>query len=134
MNGSQGAATPVRALAPSTQLLLALRAGMELGIVLAFAVWGWHAGGTPLARAGFAALAPLLGFGFWGAVDFRGAGRAAEPLRLIQELAVTGLAAAALGAAGHPIWGWALAAGSAAYHVLVYALGQRLLRPEGGAA
>jgi hypothetical protein len=39
--------------------------------------------------------APLVGFGFWGAVDFHQAGRFAEPLRLIQELAISALAAVA---------------------------------------
>jgi len=35
--------------------------------------------------------------GFWGAVDFHQAGRLAEPLRLVQELAISGLAAVADG-------------------------------------
>ncbi len=125
-------AAPLATLAPSLRLLIAPRALMELGVVLALAAWGLHAGGTLAARVGLAVLAPVLGFGFWGTVDFRWAGRLAEPLRLIQELAITGLAAAALGDAGHPTWGWALAAGSVAYHALVYGLGQRLLQPGGG--
>jgi hypothetical protein len=49
--------------------------------------------------------ARLLGLGFWSAVDFRQAGRMAEPLRLIQELVISGLAAVALYAAGQPALG-----------------------------
>ena len=72
---------------------LALRALMELGIVVAFGWWGWHAGLRGWSRGLLAIGVPLVGFGFWGLVDFRSAGRLAEPLRLGQELAVSGLAA-----------------------------------------
>jgi hypothetical protein len=119
---------PLTELSAPLQLNVALRALMELGIVLAFAMWGYHAGAAPATRVLLAGLAPLLGFGLWGAVDFRWAGRLGEPLRLLQELLLTALAAAALAAAGHPGWGWGLAAASATHHALVYALGQRLLR------
>ncbi len=107
---------------------LALRALMEMGVVYGFGYWGWHAGGSGAARVALAVGAPLLGFGFWGLVDFRGAGALAEPLRLVQELAVSGLAALALGTAGAPALGWALALTSAAHHALVYLLGQSLLQ------
>ena len=73
--------------------------------------------------------APVLGFGFWAAVDFHQAGRLAEPLRLIQELAVSGVAALVVYAAGLPVAGIALAALSLVYHALVYASGARLLKP-----
>lgn len=119
---------PLTELSVPLRLNLALRALMELGIVLAFAVWGFHAGAAPSTRVLLAALAPLLGFGLWGAVDFRWARRLGEPLRLLQELVLTGLAATALAAAGHPAWGWGLVAVSALHHAMVYALGQRLLR------
>lgn len=42
-------------------------------------------------------------------MDFHRAGRLAEPLRLLQELAVSGLAAVALYAVGQHLLGWALA-------------------------
>jgi len=119
---------PLAELSTPLQLNVALRALMELGIVLALAVWGYHAGAAPATRVLLAGLAPLLGFGLWGAVDFRWAGRLGEPLRLLQELLLTALAAAALAAAGHPVWGWGLAAASALHHAMLYALGQRLLR------
>ncbi len=101
---------------------------MELGVVFALATWGVHLGGSAGAKAAFGILAPAIGFGFWGSVDFRRAGRLAEPLRLTQELVVSGLAAAAWYAAGHAILGLALAALSVVYHALVYASGERLLK------
>lgn len=73
---------------------------------------------------------PFAGFGFWGAIDFHQAGRFAEPLRLIQELAISALAAAAWYAAGDHSLALALGALSAAYHVLVYVSGGRLLKPR----
>jgi NAD(P)-dependent dehydrogenase (short-subunit alcohol dehydrogenase family) len=60
--------------------------------------------------------------GFWGAVDFRQAGRLPEPLRLVQELAI------AVYAAGQHILGWFLGLASISYHALVYAQGSRLLK------
>jgi hypothetical protein len=70
-----------------------------------------------------------MGFGFWGALDFRGAGRFAEPLRLAQEIVVSLLAALAWYGAGRPVLGIALAVLSVVYHALVYLSGARLLQP-----
>ena len=95
---------------------------MELGLVCGFASWGYHVQGLALAVA-----IPAVAFGFWGAVDFHRAGRAAEPMRLVQELVLSGLAAAGLYVAGSHALGWALATISLAHHVLVYATGHRLL-------
>lgn len=114
-------------LTPMAALNLALRALMELGVVLALATAGYHAGSSIAARLLLALVVPVVGFGFWGAVDFRGAGRLAEPLRLAQELALTGVASTALALAGHTPWGIALASLSLVHHTLVYGLGQRLL-------
>lgn len=107
---------------------LALRAATELGIVLAMAAWGLHAGTGPLTRGLLALTAPLLVFGFWGAVDFRWLGRAAEPVRHAQELVLTAVAVLALAQAGAPLLGWALALISGIHHALVVVLGQRLLK------
>jgi hypothetical protein len=104
-----------------------LRALMEMGIVAALGYWGYRTGDSAATRWALAIGAPLVGFGFWGLVDFRWAGRAAEPLRLTQELAVTGLAALAWYSAGGHVPGLALAAVSAVYHTLVYLNGDRLL-------
>ena len=107
---------------------LVLRVLMEAGIVAAFAYWGYQAGAGTGMKILLAAGAPALGFGFWGAVDFHQAGRLAEPLRLLQELAISGLAAAAVYAAGQHLLGWVLGLLSAVYHALVYLQGGRLLK------
>ena len=109
---------------------LALRAIMETGIVAAFAYWGFQSGQTTGMKILFAIGAPILGFGFWGAVDFHQAGRMAEPLRLIEELFISGLAAVALYEAGQPVLGWVLGALSIVYHLLVYLSGGRLLKTQ----
>ena len=116
-------------MSPLQRLNLTLRALLEAGVVAGLAYWGVHAGDTVGGKILLGVGAPVLGFGFWGAVDFRQAGRFAEPLRLAQERAVSGLAAVALHVAGQPALGIALAALSIVYHGLVYASGARLLAP-----
>lgn len=115
-------------LTPLVTLNIVLRGLMEFGIVLALGIWGYHTGSSVATKLLLAIGAPIVGFGFWGAVDFHQAGRLAEPLRLLQELAISALAGIALFAAGLPKWGLALIALSAIHHVLVYALGQRLIK------
>ncbi len=115
-----------------TGLNVAARAAMEAGLVLALAAWGYsRAGSGPLGVLVGACVAAVA-FGFWGAVDFRGRGRWAEPLRLTQELLLTALATVAWHAAGQQRLAWILGGLSAAHHALLYALGGRLLdRPAG---
>lgn len=110
-----------------TWVTVGVRAVMELGIVSGFAYWGYQIGNGPVAKALLAAAAVLVGFGFWGAVDFHQAGRWAEWLRLTQELLISGVAAAAWWAGGSPALGVALALLSIVYHTVVYAAGGRLL-------
>ncbi len=121
---------PGPAMPRMPRLTLTLRVTMETGIIAALAWWGYHTGPTTTTKIALVVAVPAAGFGFWGAVDFRQAGRLAEPLRLAQELAVSGLAAAALYAAGQHLFGWALGVTSAAYPALVYANGGRLLTPH----
>lgn len=109
--------------------LLGLRVAVEAGVVAGLAWWGYAVGDGGVRGILIAILAPVLGFGFWGAVDFHRAGALAEPLRLLQELLVSGLTGWLLIAVGHPAWGWALLLLTATYHGLVYAFGERLLRP-----
>jgi hypothetical protein len=109
---------------------LVLRVTIEVGVVGGLALWGFHTGDGTAASLLLGLGAPALGFGFWGAVDFHRAGRWAEPLRLVQEVVVSGLAALALYAAGQHVLGGALAALSVGYHALVYAQGARLLEPR----
>ncbi len=107
---------------------LALRVTMEAAIIAALAMWGYHAGPDPAGKLVLALVAPAVGFGVWGAVDFRRAGRLAEALRLAEELVISGLAAAAWYAAGQRAPGAVLAIVSLAYHGLVYLGGGRLLK------
>ncbi len=116
-------------MSPMQWLILALRAIMETGVVVGLAYWGWQTASGTIAKIGLAVAAPLVGFGFWGLVDFRQAGRAAEPLRLVQELAISGLVPLALWSVGQPVVGLLLALISVVYHALVYATGDRLLKP-----
>ena len=109
-------------------LILALRAVMETAIVLGLAYWGLQTADGSIAKVVLAVGAPVLLFGFWGLVDFHQAGRAAEPLRLVQELVMTGLVALALWSAGQPLLGLLLAVLSVVYHALVYVTGGRLLK------
>jgi hypothetical protein len=70
----------------------------------------------------------LIGFGVWGLLDFRQAGVLAEPLRLMQELVISGLAALAWYVAGGPIPGSTLGVISVVHHIFVYLAGERLLK------
>lgn len=110
------------------RLTLTLRVTMEAALVAALAYWGVHTGTTALMKILLGIGAPVVGFGFWGAVDFHRAGRLAEPLRLMQELTVSLLAALSFYVAGQRGAGIALAALSILYHLLVYATGARLLK------
>jgi hypothetical protein len=113
-------------------LNLALRGLMELGIVAALGYWGYQVGvglGTSIL---FGIGAPLLGFGYWSAVDFRRAGRLAEPLRLFQELVISAVAVLAWYAVGQPVLAAALGLVSVVHHVLVYLLGDSLLKRQHG--
>jgi len=101
---------------------------MEFGVVIGFGYWGFHSGQNTSTKVLLGIGAPIVGFGFWGAVDFRNAGTIAEPLRLIQELVLSGLAAVALYAAGAHIWGLMLGLVSLLHHGLVYVLDKRLLK------
>lgn len=104
-----------------------LRALVEIGVIAGLAYWGYQLAEGVLVSLLLAAGAVLIGFGFWGLVDFRQAGRWAEPMRLTQELAISGLVAAAWWTSGIPVLGVALGSTSAVYHVLVYVAGDRLL-------
>ena len=115
---------------------LALRALLETGVVAGLALWGVHVGHGAPASVALGVAAPAVGFGVWGAIDFRAAGRWAEALRLAEELVISLAAAAAMATAGHDGLVGALAALTIGYHALVYATGQRLLDggPVGSAA
>jgi Protein of unknown function (DUF2568) len=116
-------------LAPIQLITLILRVTMEAGIVAGLAYWGVHAGSSTATKLLLGIGAPAVGFGIWGAVDFHQAGHG-EHLRLIEELAISLVAAAALWAADQHTAGLALGVLTIAYHALVYATGGTLLEQE----
>jgi CheY-like chemotaxis protein len=105
-----------------------VRGLMELGIVVALGYWGYKTGESTTAKILLSVGAPLIGFGIWGLVDFRNAGSFAEPLRLMEELIISGLAALAWYAVEAEAWGWALGVVSIIHHLLVYLLGDGLIK------
>lgn len=105
---------------------LALRGIMEAGIILGFGFWGFQKGEGTISKIILGICVPLVGFGFWGLVDFHRSGRAAEPLRLIQELIISGLVAILLYTSGEHFLGLLLGFISIAHHILVYFLGSSL--------
>jgi hypothetical protein len=107
---------------------LGLRVLMETGLVAGLAYWGARTGDTTAAKLLLGIGAPLVGFGIWGALDFRNVGSHAEAMRLTQELVLSALAAVALYTVGQHLLGLLLAAVSIAHHLLVYAIGERLLK------
>jgi hypothetical protein len=107
---------------------VALRGLMELGIVAALGYWGYQTGKGTFAKVLLSTSVPLLTFGFWGLIDFRKAGPMSELLRLLQELVISGLAAVAVYTAGQHALGWALGLISIVHHILVYLLGETLLK------
>ncbi len=108
-------------------LNVVLRAVMELGVVVGLSVWGYSIATGFWLRILLALIAPAIGFGVWGLVDFRNTGVLAEPLRLTEELLISGLAALAFYVAGYQVPGWSLAVLSIIHHCLVYLTGRRLL-------
>ncbi len=112
------------------RLELGLRVTLELGIVAALAYWGAGVGGTTTEKVVVAIAAPGAAFAVWGLVDFREAGRLAEPLRLLEELVISFAAAVAWYSAGVHLLAFALIVVSVGYHALVYAAGHRLLGPK----
>ena len=107
---------------------IALRGTMEAGILGAFGYWGYYSGQSISMKIIFGFGAPLLGFGFWGIIDFHQAGSIAETLRLLEELFISGLAAFVLFIAGQNTFGFILAIVSIIHHTLVYMLGEKLLK------
>lgn len=82
----------------------------------------------PLSGSAISFETQKLGFGCWGPVDFRRAGSMAEPLRLIQELVVSAVAALAWHITGATILGSMMALLPLVHHALVYLSGGTLLK------
>ena len=104
---------------------------MEMGIIVALGWWGVQTGDSVGMKIALGIAVPVIGFGFWGLVDFHRTGSIAEPLRLIQELVVSGLAAVAWYTAGQHTLGLMLGLLSIIYHTMVYTVGETLLKHRG---
>jgi hypothetical protein len=101
---------------------------METGIVAGLAYWGFHTGSNLTMEIILGIGTPLLIFGFWGSYDFHNFGKWSEPLRLIQEIILSGLAAIVLFSTGQYFLGWTLGIISIIHHLFVYLLGETLLK------
>jgi vacuolar-type H+-ATPase subunit I/STV1 len=109
---------------------VALRGIMETGIVLGLAFWGYHMGETVPLKIVFMILAPVIGFGFWGLVDFHQLGRNAEYFRLTQELLICGLVTYLIYISELHLLAWIFGILSVVYHLLVYISGDRILKEK----
>lgn len=105
---------------------LLVRFLLELSALAAFAFWGARTGGTMAARVGLALVTPLAFAALW--VFFASPAsslRLEDPLRLLFELTVFGLAVAAVAMAGKPVLATVYATAAVLNIVLMTALGQR---------
>jgi len=107
-----------------------IRGVMEIGVIAGLGYWGYALGETVGTKILLAILIPLIGFGFWGAVDFHQAGKTSELLRLVQELLISGLAAVGFYAAGQHVSCLILAFVSIIHHALIYFIGDRLIKNQ----
>jgi hypothetical protein len=109
---------------------VALRGLLETAIVAGLAYWGYQAAHGAW-RFALAIAAPIIGFGIWGAVDVRQAGRWSEVLRCTEELAISAVVALGLALIGAGVAAAILMCLSVVYHISVYAAGERLLDRAG---
>jgi hypothetical protein len=104
---------------------LALRFLLEVGVLAALGLWGFHTGRGPITAAGLGIGAPLLAAVVWGTFGAPGATVSTPgPAHLLLETAVFGSAAAALATAEHPALAWVFASAVVINRVLMFAWGQ----------
>jgi hypothetical protein len=104
---------------------LALRFLLELAGLAALGYWGFATHRGPFVRLVFTIGAPLLMAVVWGAfIAPRAPAAVRRPVRAVMELAIFGLAAAGLGAAGKVALAWAFGAAVVLSEVLLYAVGE----------
>jgi hypothetical protein len=88
---------------------LALRFLLELCLLAAFAYWGFQSGGQTMAKIALGIGVPLLAAVIWGFfMAPKSSRRLRDPWRLLAELALFGLAAAALASIGRDVLALAL--------------------------
>jgi hypothetical protein len=109
-------------------LNLVIRVLVEIGVLIGPMCYGYQLGQNMMVKILLSFIAALLVFGFWSLVDFHQCGRNAELFRLLQELILSALAAFFFFKAGLHRTGWILAVLSVIHHVLLYLLGDRLLK------
>ena len=102
-----------------------LRFLLELSALAALAYWGFTAAGG-VSRWVLAFAAPLVMAVAWGAfIAPRAALRVEDPVRIVAEVLIFGVAVAALAAAGRPRLAIAFAVMVAVHLALTFPLGQR---------
>jgi hypothetical protein len=105
---------------------LALRFVLELCILFAVGLWGVQTGSTTAAKIALGLGTPLLAAAIWGSfIAPRARWRARDPLRLVLELVVFGVAAAALLAVGRPLLALLFVLAVVINELLLRAWGQR---------
>ena len=105
-----------------------LRGTMEFGIIVAFALWGYWIGNHTVQKIMLSIVVPILVFTFWGFFDFRKIVPNPEIFRLLQELFICGLAVIVLNVSGYKELAIVMLVISIIHHILVYALGQTLIK------
>jgi hypothetical protein len=104
---------------------LALRFLLELCALAALGYWGFKIGKEPIAKIGLGIGAPLLAAVVWGTFVSPGAPVPLPvSLHLVLEVAIFGLAALALYAAGRPALAWALGLTFVINRTLMFVWGQ----------
>ena len=107
---------------------LGVRFVLELCLLAAWAVVGWHLGGAVVLRVLLAVLLPAAAATAWGLwVAPRATRRLDDPARLGVEVVLFAGAAAGLALAGWPLWGVLLATAYAGNVALGFAWHQRAL-------
>jgi hypothetical protein len=105
---------------------LGVRFLLELCLLAAWAVIGWHVGGQVVVRVVLAVLLPSLAATAWGLwVAPRATRRLDDPARFAVEAMLFAGASAGLAVAGWPLWGGLLAAAYAVNVALGFAWHQR---------
>ncbi len=107
---------------------LAARFLLELCLLAAWAVVGWHLGGSAVVRFLLALLLPAVAATAWGLwVAPRATRRLDDPARFAVEAVLFAGAAVGLAVVGWPLWGGLIAAAYAVNVTLGFAWHQRAL-------
>ncbi len=105
---------------------LALRFMLELCVLIAMGQWGLRTASNPAAKIALGLGAPLIAAVVWGIfIAPRARWRARDPLRLILELVIFGLAAVALLAVGRLLLAGLFGLAVLVNEVLMHSWGQR---------